>query len=108
MQGFDDLLQEFNPFTQKPRTLAHYRVAAACLERLEDEKGIWREHWQQAGANRKDRRGMLRQLKKHLSKKELTMLRDIITTSRAVKTKNKISATLAAERRADREEMLGS
>lgn len=107
MKGLDDLLSDFNPLTERPRVLGDYTLCAAVLDRLEDKRGEWREHWAAVGKGRGERRRMLKALKKNLTKKEISMLRDIIATSHAVKTTNKVGATLAAERKQERREILG-
>lgn len=94
-------LEDFDPLSEKPTTLAQYTVAARCLERIEDERGIWREHWQLAGINRKARRAMRALLLRNIGREALPTVRSIIKTSRHVKTHNKLAATLAAERKAD-------
>ncbi len=101
MRGVEDLLQEYDPFRDRPRTLSDFRIAAAALERLEDPKNRWTEHWERAGVNRKERRRMLRLLKKKVGKKHLAELRQIAEAAKAVRLKNKIAATLAAQRKAD-------
>ena len=101
MRGVEDLLQDYDPFRDKPRTLSDFRIAAAALERLEDPKNRWGDHWERAGVNRKERRKMLRLLKKKVGKKHLAELRKIAAAAQAVRLKNKIAATLAAQRKAE-------
>lgn len=101
MRGLEDILTEYNPFEEPPKTLAHFRVAAAALDRLEDPKGKWVEHWASLGVNRKMRRAMLTKLKRRVGRRSLSELRRIAAMARAVRTKNKIAATLAAERKAE-------
>ena len=102
MNGLQDLLGgDYDPLTDPPRTLAHFRVAAAALDRLEDPKGRWLEHWQKLGVNRSDRRGMLRRLKRAVGKKHLAQLRGLAATARKVRANIKIASTVAAEERAE-------
>lgn len=101
MLGLEDILDGYNPFEEPPTTLAHYRVAAAALDRLEDPKKKWVEHWAARGVNRKMKRTMLSQLKRMVGKKPLAELRRIAVMARSVRTKNKIWATLVAERKAE-------
>lgn len=101
MQGLDDLFGEYNPLRDKPRTLKHIRIAALALERLEDPHKEWTEHWQEQGVNRRNRRAMLKRLRRAVGSKNLALMRTLVATARKVRACSKIAAAVAAKDKTD-------
>ena len=101
MQGLDDILGEYNPFADRPRTLKHIRIAALALARLEDKEGEWVEHWERQGVNRKGRRNMLKRLRRAVGPKNLALMRTLVATAHRVRRQAKIDAAIAAKEKTD-------